>query len=243
MHSSACLRGLATSTTALALGVGACTTPLEVTSASERQLALIEALDAAVSDLDDGLRELHSQNSALIRREGRILIAREAIDSALAERSEEAEGSESVSAEDLFDTYRSAIEPWIDGAFRGPEVEAWIHRLEEKLRAAESPIERDSIALELQDARLEAAELAAKPPDVAMVEGDILAELSGELEAMERARRDLAVLRGQLALMRVLHERVDEWLRLDLTLTGERIDELAALLDEQTRAERPEPTP
>ena len=66
-----------------AIALGGCVTPIEVKTASKKQLELIDALDQATRDLESALAAFHRNNQQLIRNQARIAIARQSIDVAL----------------------------------------------------------------------------------------------------------------------------------------------------------------
>jgi hypothetical protein len=96
--------------TALATLTG-CKTPSEIKTASSRQIELIAAARDAAGDWQKGLDRFHRETEQTTLKEGRILIARVAIN----EASKKGQGG--VTADKLFEISNKEVRPWMDNAF------------------------------------------------------------------------------------------------------------------------------
>jgi len=200
---------------------GCVSTPIEIKTASRKQLELIDSLDQAAADLQAALDRFHSDNETLITQEGRMLIARQAIDLAVSSA-----GGDTVTADQLLQIYKTEIEPWIDNAFRSSSLEARVTQLQERISATTDPIARNGLEMKLDDLRLDLARLGNKPPPVVALEAVIKKDLNDETKTAERNRLMLEILRSQIALIKTMQTRVDTWLSIDVTLTQDQIDSL-----------------
>src|SRR5262249_30911745 len=88
-----------------------CATPPEVKTASRAQLELIGSLDEATAALADGLAAFHQDQQARIRAEGRVLIAKQAINVAAADT------NATTTVDGLFKVSTEQVRPWVDNAF------------------------------------------------------------------------------------------------------------------------------
>jgi len=201
--------------------LGGCVTPIEVKQASKAQLELLTALDGAVGDLQQSLDQFHKSKEARIQEEGRIWIARQAIETKFPK-----EPKRLVTADDLFKAHKSDVQPWIDYAFLADDLQATITRIDERLKVVIDPAVRIQLTLEKQDWQKLQQELANKPEAVKQIEAVIAVDLNDERKAATNVNRLLDILRAQVALMKQLAARVDAWLAIDVTVTQEQADAL-----------------
>ncbi len=203
------------------LCLSACATPIEVKTASKRQLELIDNLNVAVGDLESALISFHRNNKALIKNQGRVDIARQAIDVAM-------EGMETATADQLFETYKHHVQPWVDYAFLQPSIEKRVGALEAQIAATTDPLQKLVLKNQLEDLRPTERLLSRKPPAIAKLEGVYLSELKKESAAVKSLQDILDVLDAQIALMRSMQSRVDTWLSIDVAITQDQVDALSA---------------
>lgn len=201
--------------------LGGCVTPVEVKQASKAQLELLATLDGAVGDLQQSLDQFHKSKEARIQEEGRIWIARQAIETKFPKTPKRL-----VTADDLFEAHKTEVQPWIDYAFLAGDVQAAIARIDERLKVVKDSALRTQLTLEKQDWQKLQLELAKKPEAVKQIEGVIVADLNDEKETATNVNKLLEILRAQVALMKQLAARVDAWLAIDVTVTQEQADAL-----------------
>jgi hypothetical protein len=214
---------------AVVLAHTGCATPVEIKNASKAQMDLINSVDSAVSDLQSTLNQFHRDKEARIIEEGRMLIARQAIDVAVENP------DDVVTADQLFDSYRDGVEPWIDYAFTGPAIDERIAVFEKRMSETTDVILKTAFQMELQDLKLLKATLQNKPELITQLEAVIQDDLNKERETAEKTMEMLQLLKLQIALMKVMHGRVDAWLAIDITVNQEQVD---ALKDEFVSAHR-----
>jgi hypothetical protein len=244
---SSCWLRRGTIVTLLALLVSGCATPPEVKTASRAQLELVDALDKAVADLQRGIDRFHDAKLRKTKEEGRILIARQAIDVAAGDP----RNPPQVSADQLFLKFEADVAPWIDYAFTSETVEksiaehrAKIARIDKSLQGSDlDESKRQSLAVlknsltnDLDDLRLLEARLTNKPPDVVEIEKVIEDDLQRERKSQDRVSLLLTVLREQIANMRAMAARVDSWLAIDVTVDQEQVDALEKAYREASAA-------
>jgi hypothetical protein len=203
--------------------LGGCVTPIEVKQASKAQLDLLTTLDGAVGDLQQSLDQFHKSKKARIQEEGRIWIARQAIETRFPKAPKRL-----VTADDLFEAHKTAVQPWIDYAFLADDVQAAITRIDERLNAVKDPAVQTQLTLEKQDWQRLQQELAKKPEAVKQIEDVIVADLNDENKTATNVNNLLEILRAQVVLMKQLAARVDAWLAIDVTVTQEQADALKA---------------
>ena len=218
--SSSARRALLVAVTACAVGLGGCVTPVEVKTASKKQLELIDSLDQATADLQAALAAFHRSNQDLIRNQARVAIARQSIDVALQGRSEK------VTADQLFRSYNDQVRPWIDYAFADPRIAQHIEALKAQMAATSDVQEQLSIRNELDDLKVLQAKIRTKPAEVAKLETVFADELAAEAASIESLDRVFAVLRQQIATMKAAQQRVDAWLSIDVSVSQEQINSL-----------------
>jgi exonuclease VII small subunit len=217
---SSARRALLAAVTACAIGLGGCVTPVEVKTASKKQLELIDSLDRATSELEAALAAFHRSNQDLIRNQARVAIARQSIDVALQGR------SENVTADQLFRSYNDKVRPWIDYAFAEPRIAQHIEALKIQMAATSNVSEQLSIRNELDDLKTLQAKIRTKPAEVAKLEAIFADELTAEAASIESLDRVFTVLRQQIATMKAAQQRVDAWLSIDVSVSQEQIDSL-----------------
>jgi len=212
----------------LALFAG-CATPIEVKTASKAQLDLLTALDGAVSNLQQSFDQFHKAKEARIREEGRMLVARQAI-AALYPANRP---MKQMTADALFESYNTNVQPWIDNALELPDVEAQIVSLTKKIAATSDPALKGRYTLALQDLQeLRARLVRNKPAAVTEIEEVILGDLTNERQTAQEVRRLLGTLRTQIAFMKSIASKVDAWLAIDVNISQEQADSLKdALVD------------
>src|SRR5262249_39303276 len=118
----------------LAAALGGCVTPIEVKQASKAQLELLNTLDSATADLQQSLAQFNRNIEARTREEGRIWVAKQAIEVAIP-----ASSNAMVTSDDLFKSYKQSVQPWIDYAFLSNDIEATIAALKERRTKATNP--------------------------------------------------------------------------------------------------------
>ncbi len=211
-----------------AFAFGGCASPIEIKTAARAEVNLINALDEAVVNLQTGLTHFHEAQAARIREEGRALIARQAIDAAFPLTQKQ---QVKVTADKLFEEHKAAVQPWIDYAFRTPDFDASIERLEKRKETIADPLLKAAIEKQLQDLKVQRLDAAAgKPKAVQDIEKIVLDDLAAEEDAAKRADNLLDILRAQIGVMKNMAEKVDAWLAIDVTLTQEQADALKASL-------------
>jgi len=201
--------------------VAGCVTPIEVKQASKTQLELLGVLGAAVVDLQSSLDSFHKDKQARIRQEGRIWIARQAI-----EVSYPLGSNSKTTADMLFETHKRNVQPWIDYAFLTDDVATTIRRLDERLKTTIDPSLKVQLTNEKLDWERLQLVLANKPSAVKQIEAVITDDLQAEQETAARVDKVLDILRAQIASMKELASRVDAWLAIDVTITQEQADAL-----------------
>lgn len=206
---------------ACALWLSGCTTPIEVKIASKKQLELIDSLDQATRNLESALAAFHQNNQVLIKNQGRVDIARQAI--AVATKKHK---TTKVSADELFDTYKNDVQPWIDLAFREPADAQEIGFLRAKIAGTSDQRLKLKLQQELQDLRVGNSILRRKPEPVAELEAVYQSELDKEAESIGSLGSSLKILRAQIASMQAMQTKVDAWLSIDVTVTQEQINQL-----------------
>jgi hypothetical protein len=209
-----------------------CATPIEIKNGSRAQVDLVGAMDGAVADLQKSVSQFHQAREARIREEGRILVARQAIDAAVTG----ARAEDPLTADQLFTDYKAQIQTWVDYAFQGPRIEEEIARLTKRIAEERDPIAKQAMTMNLEDLEVRRASLAAKPPAVARLEKIVQDDLANEGKAAAAVDHALTVLRAQVALMKAMAARVDAWLAIDVTVTEEQADGLRQSFAEATRA-------
>jgi hypothetical protein len=211
-----------------------CASPIEIKTAARAEVNLINALDEAVVNLQTGLTHFHEAQAARIREEGRVLIAQQAIDAAFPFTHEQ---PVKVTADKLFEKHKAAVQPWIDYAFRAPDFDASIERLEKRKEKITDPLLKAAIEKQLQDLKVQKMDATAgKPKPVQDIEKIVLDDLAAEEIAAKRVDDLLDILRAQIAVMKNMAEKVDAWLAIDVTMTPEQADALKASLSAATKA-------
>lgn len=217
---SSTTRALLAAVTACAIGLGGCVTPIEVKTASKKQLELIDSLDQATADLEAALATFHRNNQDLIRNQARVAIARQSIDVALRDQSEH------VTADELFRSYNDKVRPWVDYAFEQPRITQRIEALNARMAATANALEKLQIRNELADLKQQQAKFRTKPAEVAELEAVFANELAAEAASIESLDRQFKVLRQQIATMKAAQGRVDAWLSIDVSVSQEQVDSL-----------------
>lgn len=213
----------------LALALQGCSTPSEIKRASQKQLELIGALDTAVRELQASVDQFHRDQASLIRIEGRMQIAKAAV---LLATDEDAD----TTADELFKMFENEVHPWILGAFAGPIIASRIASLEQRIQQATSAAVRQQLTIELNRLRVQQAQQSQKPETVARVEETVQGQLNAEFAIAANVRKNLELLRAQIALMKVMQTRVDDWLSIDLSPSQEQIDGLTRSIAEAKQA-------
>ena len=206
--------------------LGGCVTPIEVKTASQKQLQLIRELDSAVADLQGALADFHRQKEARILQEGRVLIAQQAIATAVSGR-----GNAEVTADMLFENHKNKVQPWIDYAL-ADDLDAQIRLAEKRKARTNDPLVKGFFDIQIGDLRLLKATLANKPQPVKELEAVISEDLEAERTTAKSVEESLTHLRGQLALMSSMAESVDAWLAIDVSPSAEQVNALRAIVAE-----------
>jgi hypothetical protein len=176
--------------------------------------------------------QFHQAREARIREEGRILVARQAIDAAVTGKRAE----DPLTADQLFTDYKAQIQTWVDYAFQGPRIDEEIARLNKQIKEEPDPIAKQAMTMSLEDLEVRRASLAAKPPAVARLEKIVQDDLANEAKAAAAVDHALTILRAQVALMKAMAARVDAWLAIDVTVTEEQAEGLRQSFTEATKA-------
>jgi len=204
----------------IAILLQGCVTPIEIKNASKAQLELIDSVDSAVTDLQAALDQFHRDKEVRILEEGRMHIAQQAIDVAISN------DKAKVTADQLYDIYTKQIQPWVDYAFRSSAIDERIAALQNRINATSDPILKVAMTLDLEDLQVLQAHLQNKPQSVKELEAVIQDDLDNERKTALQNHEMLEILQAQVALMKVVHERVDTWLAIDVTVTQEQVDAL-----------------
>lgn len=201
-----------------------CVTPIEVKQASKAQLDLLTNLDNATNDLQQSITQLQQSMESRIRENGRIWIAKQAIEVAYPE----ANPDKMVIADDLFKGHKASIQPWIDYAFIADEsINAKIAQIEERLKKVTDPALIIQLNAELQNwTKLRDVDLKGKPPKVQQIEAVIMDDIKGSMAARATIEKGLEILRAQIAVMKQAATRIDTWLAINVTVTQEQADSL-----------------
>lgn len=203
-----------------ALCLSACTTPVEVKTASKRQLELIDNLETAVGDLEEAVISFHRHNKVLIENQGRVAIAQQAIDVAMDDK-------KTATADQLFETYKRNVQPWVDHAFRHPGSEKRVRELEAQISETTDPRQKAKLKTQLNVLRTTPSLLRGKPSEIAELERVYQLEHEDESAKSKKLQDQLDTLVTQIAFMRSMQARVDTWLSTDVTITQELVDALS----------------
>lgn len=201
----------------IAILLQGCATPIEVKNASRAQMELIDTLDRAVANLQTALDQFHRDKEARILEEGRMLVARQAIDVAVSN------SNSMVTADQLFDTYKKKVEPWVDNAFSVLSIDQQIVALKKGVKGATDPVLKVAMQNDLDDLKTLNAN---KPKRVKEIESSIMGDLNKERKTAKQNHKMLEILRDQVVLMSAMHEKVDAWLAIDITVTQDQVDAL-----------------
>jgi hypothetical protein len=206
----------------LALSSG-CASPIEVKNASKAQIDLIAALDQTVADLQKSFDQFHRDMEGRIQEEGRIFVARQAIATLYPQN----RPMKQITAEALFESHNTHVQPWIDNALILPDVDDQIVLLTKRIEGTSDPALKGRYALALQDLQeLRARLVQNKPKAVSEIEEVILADLANERQTAQEVHQLLNVLRTQFAVMKSIATKVDAWLAIDVNITQEQADSL-----------------
>jgi len=214
----------------LPLILAGCATPPEIKTASRAQIELITAVNDATETLNQGLVQFHRDQQARIFDEGRVLIARQAINVAVPDTNSLA------SADGVFKVSNEKVRPWVDNAFSGPEIDAAIAQTQARLNNATNVFVKGSLQNDLDDLNLLKTSLSQKPAEVAQLEAIIQQDAQAETETSNRVSATLKLLQAQLGLMKAAAVVIDDWLTIDVTLSQEQTDSLAQAFSEAKAA-------
>ena len=208
--------------------LGGCKTPIEIKTASKKQLQLIQELDVGVASLQRALADHHRQKVERAYEEGRVLIAQQAITVAVPSGDGPA-----IKADQLFSRHKYQVQPWIDVAFTDASahlavLEKQIKAVQKRIDAEQNELVRGGLEIKKQDLERLRSTLQQKPADVASLEEEIVSDIEREREASASVDANLKVLRAQIAVMKAMAEQVDAWLAIDLAPSTEQIDSLRA---------------
>ncbi len=210
---------------AIAVLHSGCATPSEIKTASHAQLELLRALDDSTLALQEGLSQYHGGEGVRIRQEGRMLIARQAINVA-------ATDTNAATADGLFETSNKKVRPWVDYAFAEPDIDAAIKKTADRQNQTTNSLLKLSLQNDLEDLQLLKAALSQKPKDVQEIEAIILSDLNQEKKASEDVSNSLRLLKAQVALMKAMATTIDNWLTIDVTVTQAQADALKKAFSE-----------
>ena len=203
---------------ATAMLMQGCATPIEVKNASKAQIELIKAVDDAVVNLQTSFDQFHKQKQDRIIETGRMRIAQKAIEAAIPGT------STTVNADNLFLRYHKNIQPSKDYAFI--DFDAEIKRLEEKINSTDNEKLKASLIHCRNDLKTIKSTLPPKPLEVEKTESIYKAAFENEANTAERTHLMLEILRKQVALMKVMHGKVDSWLAIDVSPTQDQVNAL-----------------
>jgi hypothetical protein len=206
----------------IALTTG-CASPIEVKTASKAQIDLIAALDGAIANLQQSFDQFHADMEGRIREEGRMFVARQAI----ATLYPKDRPMKQITADALFESHNTNVQPWIDNALILPDVDAQIVLLTKRMDSTSDPVVKGRYTLALQDLQeLRARLVQNKPKAVTDIEEVVLADLANERQTAQEVHQLLNVLRAQMAIMKSIATKLDAWLAIDVNISQEQADGL-----------------
>lgn len=207
-----------------------CKTPSEIKTASSKQIELIAAARDAAGDLQKGLDRFHRETEQTTLQEGRILIARAAINEA------SKKGHAGVTADKLFEISNKEVRPWVDNAFAEAGIKQTIEELQKRFDSTTNPLVKGSLQNDLDDLKMTEAFLAGKPKEIKALEDILQTEMNGDASQRERLGKVLQMLEAQLDVMGVLAKTVDDWLAVDVTISQDQMDALEKTVLDTTQA-------
>ena len=203
-----------------------CATPIEVKTASRNQLELIAALNDSVVKLGTAMEEFHRTREARIREEGRMVIARQAIDVALPDT----KNPRMATADQLFEDYKTGIQPWIDHAFESGDLDRAIKALDDKIKTMPASVQRDFLSAKLDDLREQRSHLKDPPAAVLQADTSVSQQIANDQKTAADVKQAIKLLGAQIDLMKAAAERVDAWLAIDVTPNQEQVDALTKIV-------------
>jgi hypothetical protein len=183
-----------------------CATPAAIKQASRSQLELIKTVDSAVQDFSAALGRYYTDKENLIKQEGHMKLARQAIESSLTDTKK----AEKVGV--LYDIYQDKVERYIDYGLDKDELTARQLDLEKKLEKESGLVEKAVISIQLDN----------MPEPVKNLASAFNGEIRAVRSTSEENLKMLGLLRSQLALMLTLQEKVDAWLSIDVSITQDQ---------------------
>jgi hypothetical protein len=193
-----------------------CATPAAIKQASRSQLELIKTVDSAVQDFSAALGRYYTDKENLIKQEGHMKLARQAIESSLTDTKK----AEKVGV--LYDIYQDKVERYIDYGLDKDELTARQLDLEKKLEKESGLVEKAVISIQLDNIKQQLAELNNMPEPVKNLASAFNGEIRAVRSTSEENLKMLGLLRSQLALMLTLQEKVDAWLSIDVSITQDQ---------------------
>ena len=203
----------------LILILQACATPPEIKTVSKSQLELIDALDSAVSDLQSAVARFHREQADLIRIEGRMLIAQQAIDEAT-------QLDKEITADQFFKHFETNVRPWYTTDFGESTVQSRLDELNKQIESESDEVRKATLVTRRNMLEFDLAEPLNKPAGVKSIENTIREGIGREQDTARNVTESLRLLRAQIALMKAMQTNVDTWLSIDVTLSDKQAREL-----------------
>jgi hypothetical protein len=205
-----------------------CVTPQTVKDASTARLQLTDSLDKAVVSLQQGMGQYAADKRALIKAEGRILIAGMAVQQALPDQ---AARDKRVNFDSVFTTSNEKVRPSVDHALEvASDIDPMIAAVQKRIAATPDDdghkALRAKLKADVDDLTQLKVELAGRPQGVRDLETVIREDLNDLGRHEDTVRGMLGTLRAQVALMKGAAATVDRWLQTDVTVTQAQVDSL-----------------
>lgn len=207
-----------------------CTTPVDVKSASQKQLELISAMDSATVKLQSALDQFYQDKEMLILEYGRSQIAKEAIDVAITD------GNAEISVDDLFNAYNKDIAPWIENAFTSTKVDNELAKLNKQIQSEKNITHKIALEIKRDDLQLRKKKLTKMPDSVKKLDKILTASLTNVQKTSKQNHEMLDALRTHIGIMKNMQEKINAWLAIDITPSQEQIDSLRSTLVSGTKS-------
>jgi hypothetical protein len=190
----------------------------------------IEALDRAVSELQDAIAQFHRDMIVRTKTEGRMLVAKQAIAAALKVNDKD------VTADKFFEDYKKDVQPWIDNALLAETYQNTLKSIKEQIARTTNILEKNSLQQDLDDIELKLKSMALKPEPVQATEKTIIDDIAQQSKTASKVNAILRQLRDQLKVMKLMATRVDAWVGIDVTVSEEQVSGLKKAFTEARTA-------